>query len=188
VLHLGVIQDGDAERFRRAVERIHQRLAAAEEEGVGARQRERARQRGLEHHAAGFEEARRVLAGADAQAREVLVRLAGGDALQVVPVLVLEVAVGQHPGGARVQGAQVAGVAGIAAAHRARRVLGDDNARTGPARRDGGAERGIAAARDQHVEGFSQVHHRSSFPGRRTLYPIASIHIPTTALGNPAAM
>ncbi len=46
-----VIDDRDTEPFGGPVERVHQRLAAAEIEGVGARQTERAAERGLKANA-----------------------------------------------------------------------------------------------------------------------------------------
>ena len=46
--HLGVVEDLDAGALRRGAELVHQRLATAEVEGVGAAQMQRSGQRRLE--------------------------------------------------------------------------------------------------------------------------------------------
>ncbi len=79
-----------------------------------------------------------MLAGADAHAGQALIGAAAGHAQQVIPVFLLQIALGEHVRGLGVQGAQVAGVAGIAAAHGFGRMLGDDDVGAGPRRGDGG--------------------------------------------------
>ena len=160
LLHLGVVHHMHAEALGAGVERVQQRLAAAEEEGVGAGQVERAGQARLEADAAALQERQRVLRHADGHAGEPLVGLAGGDAQQVVPVLVLAIGLGQHRGGRRVHRAQVAGVAAVAAAHRLGRMLQHHDAGAGLGRGDGGAQGRVAAAEHGDVV-------RSIEPGHR---------------------
>ncbi len=56
--------------------------------------------------------------------------------------------------------AQVAGVAGVAAAIELRRALDHDDAAAGARGGDRGAQRGIAAAGHHHVEGFVEIEQR----------------------------
>ena len=169
--HFGVVQDLDAKLFGGAVHGVHQRLAAAQEEGVGAAQAQRARQAGLEHHAAVAQEAGRMGTGANRHARQALIGAAAGDAQQVVPVFLLAIAFGQHLGRCRVQRAQVAGMPRIATAHGDRRVLGNDDRGTGLRRRDSGRQRGIAAPNHQDVPYSCEIRHSPSLSVRRRACP-----------------
>ena len=122
-VHRRVVADLHAERFGAAVVRVDQRLAAAHEERVGARQVQRARQRRLEAHAV---PAHPVAAGrrrADHEPRELLVGGAAGDLQQVLPVLLFRIGVDQHVLRRVVHAAQVARVLRVAAAPFARRRL-----------------------------------------------------------------
>ena len=65
--HGQLVHDVDAEPLGMGIERVQQRLAATEEEGVGAGQVERAGQRRLEHDAAALQEWQRLLRHADGQ-------------------------------------------------------------------------------------------------------------------------
>ena len=112
----GVVRDLDAQPFGGAVERVEHRAAAAEEEGVGAAEAERAAERRLAAHALLDNPGQNFLRLADHEAGELLVGLAAGDPEQVVPELVLGVRAGEDFGGAVVGAAHVAGVAGVAAA------------------------------------------------------------------------
>ena len=163
--YLGIVQHLYAQLFGGAVHGVQQRLAAAEEEGIGARERQRARERGLEGDAAFGEEPRRVLAGADAHARQPFIGLAAGDAQQVVPVFVFQVFPGQHTGRLLMQGAEVARVAGIPPTQALRRVFQQQHGSAELAGGDGGAERGIAAAHHQHVPEAGDIGHHGRAPG-----------------------
>ena len=74
-----LVADGDAEGLGAAVVGVDQRLAAAEEEGIGAGDVQRARQRRLETHAVAAHPVTAGRRGADRQAGETLVGQAAGD-------------------------------------------------------------------------------------------------------------
>jgi hypothetical protein len=129
----------DAERLRRSVIRVDQRLAPAEEERVGAPEVQRAAEGRLETHAV-TDHPRQVLRGiAYGAPREALIGEAAGDLEQVVPVLVLRVRVRHGRHGARVHRAHVARVPAVAAAHGLGRRLDDRHARARFTRGNGGA-------------------------------------------------
>ena len=111
-----------------------------------------------------LEEARRVLRCADAHARQMFIRLAAGHAQQIVPIFLFQIGFGQHIGGRGMKCAQIARVPAIAAAHCARRVFHQQYAGPGPACRNGGGKRSIAATRNQHIPDPCQVHHDTSNP------------------------
>ena len=113
---LGVVEDLDAERLGGAVVGVDQRLAAAEEERVGARDVQRAAERRLETHAVLRHPGAAGRRVADRHAREPLVGLPAGDLEEVLPVLLLGIGVGEHVGGRIVHRADVARVAAVAAA------------------------------------------------------------------------
>ena len=148
----GVVADLHAQVLRAAEVGIDQRLAAAQEERVGARQVQGAGQRILEAHAvldhprpAG----RRV---ADRQPGELLVGDAAGDLQQVLPVLFFRIGLGQHVLRLVVHAAQVARVDRVAAAPFLRRGLEQQHAGTGFARHQGGAQGSVAAADHEHID------------------------------------
>src|SRR5262249_7408715 len=151
VLDLGIVGDGDAEMLRRAVVRVDERLAAAEEERVGAAQVEGARERRLEPHAVLGHPGAQIRRSADGEPGERLVRLPAGDAPEVVPEFLLQVLPRHDCVRASVDVAQVARMAAVAAAKIPRSGLEDQHARAGFPRRDGRAQPRIAAAGHQDV-------------------------------------
>lgn len=149
--HGRVVADLHAEPFGAAEIGIDQRLAAAHEEGIGARHVQCARQRRLEVHAVAAHPVAAVRRGADHQPREVLVGEAARHLQQVLPVLLFRVGIDQHVLRRVVHAAQVAGVLRIAAAPFFGRGLQQQHRSAGFARHQGGAQRGIAAADNQYV-------------------------------------
>jgi hypothetical protein len=149
--HLGVVDGVDAQPRGGDVIGVHQRLAAAAEEGVGAVQRQRAADRRLEPGPVGMHPGGGLGRFLDGDPRQPRVGLAGNDAHQVVEIFLDLIAPGQHLGRRRMGGAQIAGVARVAAAQRLGRRLGDQHPGAALRRGDRSAERGIAPARDQDV-------------------------------------
>jgi hypothetical protein len=139
-----VVAHLDAEATRRLVLDVHQRLAAAQEEAVGARQLQRAPQRRLPAHALPGQPVGHLARALDREPGKLQVQLAAGDRHQVGQELVLGVVVA----GA----ADVAGVLAVATPPLARRALQQEHRGAAPPRLDGGAEGGVAPARDHHVE------------------------------------
>ena len=86
---LAVVCDPDAQTLGGVVVRIDQRLASAEEEGVGPRDVQRAGHCGLESHTVPRHPSPAIRGGADDDAGQLLVGLATRDLDQVAPVLVL---------------------------------------------------------------------------------------------------
>ena len=158
-LHLAVVGDLDPDLLRPGVQRVHQRLAAAQEERVGAREIERAAERGLEANAAPFEKFQRLGRGADRQAGEVLVGLAACHAQQILPVFLFGIGVGQDRSRADVHGAEVARVPAVAAAEGSWGMFQQQHAAAGLSCRDRGTQGGIAAAHDENVEHSRQIKH-----------------------------
>ena len=149
--HPGVVFDRDAETRGGAIVRVHQILAAAKEEGIGAREMERAAKRWLK---AGAVAGHPVAAGgrlADDDARQRFVGPSAGHSGDIVPVFRLGVGVGQSIGGRLVHAAQVPGVPAVSTPEILRCRFEHQHA---GARRPGGegrAEPGVAAADDEHV-------------------------------------
>ena len=85
---LGVVHHADARALGRGVVAVHQRLAAAEEERVGAPQVQRAAQRRLEPDAELPHPRRALRRPVDEQPRERPVGLVAGDANQIGEELV----------------------------------------------------------------------------------------------------
>jgi hypothetical protein len=85
-IHRRVVADLHAESLGAAVVGVDQRLAAAHEKGVGARQRAACpSSEWLEVHAVAAHPGRQVAECADHQARQRLVGAAAGDLEQVLP-------------------------------------------------------------------------------------------------------
>ena len=150
--HPGVVLDGDAEALGGAIVAVHQRLAAAEKEGIRAREVERAAERRLK---AGAVADHPVPAGgrlADHDPRERFVGPAAGHPGEIVPVFRLGVGVGQSIGGGLVHAAQVPGVPAVATPEVLRSRFEHQHARAGGPGGKGRAEPGVAAADHQHVD------------------------------------
>ena len=156
----GVVADLHAERFGAAVVGIEQRLAAAQEEGVGAAQVQRARQRTLEAHAVPAHPAPAQRRFADREPCQCLVGDPAGDLEQVLPVLLFRIGLGQHVLRLIMHAAQVAGMHRVAAAPFARCRFQHQHAGAGLARGERRAQRRIAAADDEDVK------HRTYPPSR----------------------
>jgi hypothetical protein len=157
LVHGRLVADFHAQLFGAAEIGIHQRLAAAHEEGIGARHMQRARQRRLEVHAMPAHPVAAGRGGADHHARQMLVGDAARDLEQVLPVLFFGIGLDQHVLGRVVHAAQIAGVAGVAAAPFARCGFKQQHAAAGFARHQRGAQGGIATTDDEYigVKGFS---------------------------------
>ena len=140
------------------VERVERAAPAAEEEGVGLAQVERAAERRLEAHALLVHPRQQLGRARDRHVGQQLVGLAAGDAVEIVEEFGLVVRPGHGRRRAIMDEAQIAGVAGVAAAVEFGRRLNDDGAATFPRRRNGGAQRGIAAAQHHHVKRIGKVH------------------------------
>ena len=147
-----LITDLHPQPFGAAVVGIDQRLAAAHEKGVGARQVQGARQRGLKAHAVLAHPAAAARGLANRQPRQLFVGLAAGDLEQVLPILLLRVSAGQHILRRLVHAAQIARVAGVATAPFTRRRLQQQHAGARLACHQRGTQRGIAAANDQYID------------------------------------
>ena len=159
----GVVLDLDPQPFGGEIKRVQHRAAAAEEEGVGAAEAERAAERRLPAHALLDDPGQDLLRLADHETGELLVGMAARDPQKVVPELVLGVRAGEDLGGAVVGAAHVAGVAGVAAAIELGRGFQHDHGRARAPGADRGAQRGVAAADHQR--------HRSVLSDRRYLSP-----------------
>src|SRR5260370_8660637 len=105
------------ERLGGEIERVEHRPTAAEEEGIGPPQAQRAAERGLEAHALRGDPRQHLLRLADHEAGEILVGVATGHAQQVVPKLLLGVGPRERLRGAVMGTAHVAGVAGGSPPH-----------------------------------------------------------------------
>ncbi len=151
VLDLRVVEDADPEILCSDVVGVHQRLAAAEKERVGAAERKRPRERRLKAHAVCLHPGQARLGRADGKAGEVLVGLSLGHQQEVVEVFVLLVAVDQDRKRAAVHAAEVAGVARVAAPVGLGRAFQDHDPAPGFGRLDRRAERRVAAAHHHHV-------------------------------------
>lgn len=156
----GVVADLDAERLGAAVIGVHQRLAAAHEEGIGAGHVQGAGQRRLEVHAMA---AHPVATGgrfADDQAGQVLVGLPARHLQQVLPVFLFGVGLDQHALRRVVHAAQIARVLRIAPAPLARRRFQQQHAGAGFARHQGRAQRRVAPSYHQDVDHALVPHSR----------------------------
>jgi hypothetical protein len=148
-LNRGFVFDFDAEVRGGVVVGVEQGFAAAEEEGVGARELQGAAEGGLPAHAVALHPFAEVLGLADGLAGQGLVGLAAGDLEEVLVELVLGVVADEVVVGADVHLTDVAGVAAVAAAEVLGRGFEDEDAAAGSPRFHGGAERGVAAT-DYH--------------------------------------
>ncbi len=156
--HLGVVGDLDTEAGRGRVVGVDERLAAAEEERVGAREVQRAAERRLEAHAVALHPGKVVHGTADGHAREALVGDPAGDLDEVLPVLLFRIGVDEDFQRRVVHAAHVARVPAVAAAKRHRRHFEHQHREARAARRERGAQGGIPAAQHQQVEGTRKVH------------------------------
>ena len=137
--HLGVVEHLHAELLGGQIQRIEHRPAAAEEERIGPPQAQRAAERGLPAHALLDDPVQDVLGFPDHEARQFLVGLSAGDALQILPEFLLRIGSGENVGRGVMGAAHVAGVAGVAAAIKFRRAFQHQHRGTGPPRADRGA-------------------------------------------------
>jgi hypothetical protein len=150
-----VVADLHAERFGAAVIGVHERLAAAHEEGVGARDVQRAGQRRLKAHAMRLHPRTTGRRRADHEPRQRLVGDAAGHLQQVLPVFLFGIGADQHVLRRVVHAAQIAGVLRVAAAPFARGRFEQQHRSACFARHQRGAERGIAAADHEYVDHLS---------------------------------
>jgi hypothetical protein len=150
--HLGLVAHLHAQRLRAAVVGIDERLAAPQEEGIGAAQVQGARERLLEAHPVAAHPVAAARGIADGDPGHRLVGEPAGDLEQVLPVLLLGVGLGEHILRRLVHAAQVAGVHGVAAAPLAGRRLQQQHAGAGLAGGDRRAQRGVAAAHHQDID------------------------------------
>ena len=146
-----VVTDAYAEARRGVVVRVHELLAAAEEEQVRARQVQRARQRLLPENALLLHPCRERHRLAQRELRERAVRLAARDAQEIVEELVDRICARRGRQRTVVREPDIARVASVAAAHTQRRALEEQDVRAGTARGDRCGERGIPAAHDDDV-------------------------------------
>ena len=146
-----VVPDLHAQRLGAAVVGVDQGLAAAHEEGVGARNVQRAGERRLEAHAVPRHPRSAGRRRADGETRQRLVGLAAGDLLQVLPELLFRVGVDQHVLWRIVHAAKVAGVLRVASAPLPRRRFQKNHRGPRLASRQRSAECGVASPNDQHV-------------------------------------
>ncbi len=86
-----------------------------------------------------------------------------GDAIEIVEEFGLLVGPGHGRRGAVVGAAQVAGVAGIAAAVELGRALDHDDAGAAARRGDGGAQSGVAATQHHDVKRIGKIERRHGF-------------------------
>jgi hypothetical protein len=149
--YLGVIDHSDPQPPGGQVIGVHQRLAAAAKEGVGAAKREGAADRPLEPDPMGVHPRRHMGGFLDGDAGQMFIGLARRHPHQVVEILLDRIACRQHLGGRIMGGAQIAGVARISATKSLGCGLGNQYSGAALGRRDGGAERGIATARNQDI-------------------------------------
>ena len=151
-VHRRVIANLYAEFFGAAVIGIHQRLAAAHEKGIGARQMQGARQRRLEIYAVFAHPVAAMGGFANRQPRQFFVSQSAGNLEQVLPEFFFGIGVEQHILRRVVHAAQIARVLRIAAAPRLRRGFEQQHRGACLARHQGGAEGGISAADYQHID------------------------------------
>src|SRR5436305_15343557 len=88
--------DLHAEILGAAVVGVDQRLAAAHEEGIGARQVQRAGERWLEAHAVLAHPGTTRRRGADGEPGEAFARIAARDLEQVLPELLFRIGLAEH--------------------------------------------------------------------------------------------
>src|SRR5690606_23444850 len=88
-----LVADAHPETLGATVVGVHHRLAAAEEEGIGARGVQRAGQRGLEARPVAHEPGPAGGRGPDGDASKLLVDQAAGDLEQVLPELLLGIGI-----------------------------------------------------------------------------------------------
>ena len=157
---LGIIDHLDPQPLGGQVIGVHQRLAAAQEERVGAVQRQGAADGLLETDTVVMHPSRLVSGFFDGDTGQVFVGFAGGDPHQVVEILIDRIAICQHIGRGGMGGAQVSGVARIAATKPLGCGLGNEYAGAAPGRRDRGTQRRVAATRNQDVICLAEVCHR----------------------------
>ena len=157
--HFSIVDDLDAEFFRGEIQRVQHRASAAEEERIGAAKAQRAAERGLPAHALFDDPVQDVLGLLDHELGEFLVGLTAGQAQQIVPELFLGVGAGEDRGRGIMRATHVAGVAGIAAAIEFWRAFQHQHRGAGAPGADRGAQGGVTAADDKHIEFLSEVDH-----------------------------
>src|SRR5665213_1562394 len=157
--HRRIVDHADAELLGAAVEVVERAAAAAEEEGVGLAERQRAAERRLKTYALLVHPAKQLGGVRDREFCQHLVGLPAGDAVKLVEEFLFGVRAGHGRRGAVMGAAQIAGVAGIATAVEFRRAFDHDDAAAGARSGDGGTQRGIAAAGHHHVEGLGKIRH-----------------------------
>ena len=156
--HRRVVNAGHAQRLGAPIERVERAASAAEEERIGLAQAQRTAERRLEAHALFVHPAEQFGRARHRQLGECRVGLAAGDPIEIAE----EFGFGVRPGHGRcaavVGEAQVAGVAGVAAAIKGRRAFDHDHAGAGARRGDRRAQRRIAAAGHHHIVGVVEIH------------------------------
>ena len=152
VRHRRFVKHADTQCLRRAVIGVHQTFPAAQEKGVGARQRKRAGQRWLEPDTMTFHPGQALLGTANGQARKVFVSLAVGHLHEIGEVFVFAVAVRQRPEWPIVHAAEIARVAGVSAAIGLRRSLQYQYPSAGFRSRHGRAQSSVSAANDDDIK------------------------------------
>ena len=151
-LDFSLVTHLDTELLSAAVVSVHQCLAAAHEERIGARQMQRARQRRLKAHAVLAHPAAAARGLTDRQARHAFGGQAAGDLEQVLPEFFFGVGFGQHVLRRVMHATQVARVHRVAAAPLARRRLEHQHAGAGFARHQGRAQGSVAATDHQNIQ------------------------------------
>ena len=151
-VHRCVVANLHAQAGGAAVIGVQQRLAATHEKGIGARQVQRARQRGLKAHAVAAHPVAAGAGGTDCQARQGLAGKATGDLKQVLPKFFFGVGLGQHVLRRIVHATQVARVHGVATAPFTRCGFKQQHARPGLARCQRRTQGGVAAANHQNID------------------------------------
>src|SRR5579883_253336 len=144
VLHLGLIVDSHAQSLSGRVIRVQERLSSAEKKRIRAVQMQSSSQRRLKTDAMVEHPLRRGTRFADNHTRELLIRLAAGDAAQIVEILVFRISFRGAP--------QIACVAAIASAKVLRGAFDDRDAGARLGRAQRRAQTCVAASRDQNID------------------------------------
>jgi hypothetical protein len=160
----GVVGDIDTELFRREIEGVEHRPAAAEEERIGPAEAEGAAERGLEADALLGDPGQHLLRFMDHEPGQILVGTALGDQEEIVPELILGVGTGEDFGRGVVGAAHVAGVARVAAPVELGRPFQDKHRGAGVPGADRRAERRISPAYHQDVVSTFRIDHLRPFP------------------------
>ena len=151
VVHSGVIFDFHAKLFSAGIVGVDERLAAAEEEAVGARKMKGTTHGGLEVHALLHHPVTHVVGTADNDAGHGFDRVALGHAQKVLIALFFGVGAGQKAVGRRMDVPDVTRVAAVAPAEMLGRRFQHKHTRAFLAGGNGRAQRRIAAANDEHI-------------------------------------